>query len=143
MTDFAWELEDGSGVWQLEDGTGNWLLETQTTHGIEISGTQSQELIQRKITKFIPVEFVFNLCAGLITNVGVRIPAFGQKLLPMGLFSEKLRRSFVIPTASLKAKLKEYLLNEIKVIKFQEFCDKYGEIGRLAYIKELMKKWKK
>jgi len=143
MTDFGWLLEDG-GVWLLEDNTGKWLLEEQEVHGIEVSGTQSQELIQRKITKFLPTDdLIINICAGLITNVGVRIPAFGQKLLPMGLFSEKLRRSFVIPTASLKLKLKEYLLKEVKIIKFQDFCDKYGEVGRLLYLKELMKKWKK
>jgi len=81
LTDFGWLQEDGS-KWLLEDDTGKWLLEEQSIHGIEVSGTQSQELIQRKITKFVTVEFVFNLCAGLITNVGIRLPAFGQKLLP-------------------------------------------------------------
>jgi len=41
MTDFAWELEDGTGSWQLENGSGNWLLEEQPSHdvGLTLSGT--------------------------------------------------------------------------------------------------------
>ncbi len=27
VIDFAWELEDSSGVWELEDSSGFWLLE--------------------------------------------------------------------------------------------------------------------
>lgn len=27
VTNFLWELEDGSGFWELEDGSGYWELE--------------------------------------------------------------------------------------------------------------------
>jgi len=148
MTDFAWLLEDGTGKWQLEDGTGNWLLEENPPHavdGVEIVATHASQVLttQRRKPKLIPTELVINICAGLITRLGVRLPSFSQKLLPTGLFTEKLRRSMIIPTASLKQKLKEYLQAQIKDIKWQDFNKKYGELGRLVYLKELIKKWKK
>jgi len=147
MTDFGYLLEDNTGEWLLES-SGKWLLEENPIHdvgGIEIVGTQSnQVLARRKIRKFIPTDdLIINICAGLITKLGVRLPAFSQNLLPFGIFSEKLRRSFIIPKGKLKEKGTKYLKSRMRSEQLDDFVEKWGVIGVLTLVKERLKRLKK
>jgi len=137
MADFAWLLEDGSGKWLLEDGSGVFLLEEQTEHGLEIEATHATQVLAKpRKPKLIATELTIKLMSDLITSITVNIPSI--KLLPMGIFTEKLRRAFIIPTGHLKEKINKYLKEEIKIMKYESFLDKYGELGILALIKRLI-----
>lgn len=108
MTNFSWLLEDGSGRWQLEDGSGNWLLEEQAAHGgIEIVGTHAnQQTIQRRRAEEIPVEFRFQLIAGIIKRAKIKLIKLESMLKPSDIYADKLRRSFVISLTELRNKLR-------------------------------------
>jgi len=68
MTNFAWELEDGSGVWLKED-SGSWLLESQDVHtGLSLVGTHATQAVYVGLgtgRREDPVEFTFLTKAGI------------------------------------------------------------------------------
>ena len=144
MTDFAFLLEDGTGKWLLEDGTGVLLLEDQSGphEGIEIEATHATTaLIQKKKPKLIGTELTIKLMSDLITSITVSIPTI--KLLPLGIFSESLRRAFVIPTGHIKEKITKYVETQEKEMKMDIFIEELGELGVLKLLMEKIKKWKK
>jgi len=141
MAHFSWLLESGEGSWELENSSGNWLIENQEgEHGIELSGTHASQVLQTRKPKLSPTKLIIQLKSDLITRIAVNIPSIS--LLPLGIFSEKLRQAFVIPTGHLKEKLSKYLQEEVKIMKYESFLDKYGELGILSLIKRMLQ-WKK
>jgi len=138
----TWLLEQQPGSWLLEDG-GKWLLEEQSGIGLHVEATHPTSALippQKKKQKPVVTELTIKLMSDLITSISVNIPSI--KLLPLGIFTEKLRQAFVIPiTANLKEKVIKYLKEEIKIMKYETFLEKYGEFGILALVKKLL--WKK
>jgi len=78
MTDFAWQLEDGTGDWLLED-SGSWLLEDQSgVHavGLTLQGTHATQAVyvgMGRVGREDPVEFTFLTKAGISFTTAVRV----------------------------------------------------------------------
>jgi len=141
MAHFSWLLESGEGSWELEDSSGSWLTENQEgDHGIELSGPHASQVLQTRKLKLSPTKLIIQLKSDLITSIAVTIPSIS--LLPLGIFSEKLKRAFEINTGHIKEKITKYLQEEVKIMKYESFLDKYGELGILALIKRSLR-WKK
>ena len=143
MVHDTWLLESGGGFsWALEDGSGLWLLEDQSGTGLHIEATHAVQTAppeKKTEPKLTPTKLIIKLKADLITSISVNIPSI--KLLPMGIFTERLKRAFTIPTGHIKEKLTKYLKEESKIMRYELFLDKYGELGILALVKRLL--WKK
>ena len=104
MTDSV-VLNDGTSFLVLNDGTSTVLLNEQTDAGINITGRHAiQQTAKRRRTKLIHVEFSFWLISSLIQRI--KLLQFGSKLHPLGIYTDKLRESFVLPLTELRQKLK-------------------------------------
>ncbi len=99
MTDFAWQLEDGSGDYLLESVMGSWLLEAQTAHGgINVEGTHATQAVYVGLGRGgreDPVEFTFLTKAGIsfTTTTKFRIASVIRKEVKSNI---KLKSTLII-----------------------------------------------
>lgn len=73
--------------------------------GVEIVGTHAKQRLQRP-EQLIPVEFTFQLLAGIFSAIEFRLLRIGDKLNPFGFYTDALRESFVLPLTEMRSKLK-------------------------------------
>jgi len=101
-------LNDGSSFLLLNDGSSQVLLNAhEAVLGVTIEGTHAtQQTIKKRRTKFVTVEFTFWLVSGLLKRVEIQLLQFGDQLHPYGIWTNKLRQSFVLPLTELRQKLK-------------------------------------
>lgn len=130
---------DGSSGFLLNDGSSFLILNAAgDVHvapgaGVQITGTHARQKLRRP-QQLIPVEYTFQLLAGIFNTIEFRLLRISNKLNPLGFYSDNLRQSFVLPLTEMRSKLKAALKYALEDIIESDLFDEINLKDRFRYL---------